>query len=171
MLEAFSPQRAAEGALVPMSAEGLLAAEATSREIAFLERYSRRNKVRAWVFGVSTALWAGMGGLAAVGSTEEAAFFLTMGGLSGVGAAVTATRGRRQGADAQSRRQRQRALQVLALARAERGVLNVTLVAAHLGLDLREAEAVLDAMIDGRRVDMQVDAEGRVTYVFPELQG
>ena len=45
----------------------------------------------------------------------------------------------------------------------------MTTVAAHMRLDLQEAEALLDSMVDGRRVDVHVDDAGRLTYVFPEL--
>jgi hypothetical protein len=60
---------------------------------------------------------------------------------------------------------------VIHLARQHQGRINVTLVSAALGLDFKEAEALLDSMVDGQRVDMDVDGEGRVTYVFPELLG
>jgi hypothetical protein len=149
-----------------------LAMETARHEILDLERRSRRNRVRAWAFGITTGFLGGIGGWAAADSAHEpAAFFLTVGGLTGVGAVATARRSRSQGQLAATKRHRQRVQQVLALARAHQARLSVTLVASHLGLELREAEELLDSMVDGRRVDLQIDDQGRVSYVFPELLG
>ena len=117
-----------------------------------------------------TAVMAGLGGMAAGGgSPEPTTFFFMMSGLSGAGALVSSQRGKRFGSEAAAKRHRQRVLEVLALARAHSGRLNVTMVASHMAMDLREAESLLDSMVDGRRVDVHVDDQGRMTYVFPEL--
>jgi hypothetical protein len=180
LLDAFSPASpaaragAAESALAlaQRSPEALLAYETTSREIADLERRSRRNRVRAWALGLTTSLFGAMGLFALSGGAEEpATLFFSMGGMSGAGALATSRRGRRQRRDAEDNRRRQRHLQILELARAHAGRLNVTLLATHLALPLTEAEELLDSMVDGRRVDVQVDDQGRVAYVFPELTG
>jgi hypothetical protein len=118
-------------------------------------------------------LSAGFGGIAAVASTDHegvvAAMFLTLSALSGAGTLLAAVRGSSAARLAESMRRREKMLQILDLARTHQGRLNVTLVASHLHLDFRESEAALDAMVDGRRVDLEVDDEGRVTYVFSEL--
>jgi hypothetical protein len=183
LLDAFesAPSALNERGLVPYGEPGALAHRGpggaldwsqtdVGHEIAHLERRSRRNKRRSWSLGIMTAVMAGLGGMAAGGAgTEPTTFFFVMSGLSGAGALVSAGRGKRFGAEAASKRQRQRVLEVLALARAHGGRLSVTLVASHMSLDLREAEALLDSMVDGRRVDVHVDDQGRMTYVFPEL--
>jgi hypothetical protein len=174
MFDAFSPLPLAampEGALVPAAtAEALMAAEEASHEIARLERRSRRNRARSWLFAIFTGLFGTLGGAVAAGPGNPEALFV-MSGLSAAGGLATRRRGRRQKMEAEAKRQRQRVLQVLALARAEGGRLTVTTVSSHLALDFREAEALLDSMLDGRRVDVQADDQGRVIYVFPELQG
>ncbi len=145
--------------------------EQASHEIAHLERRSRRNRRRSWSLGAVTAMMTALGGMAAsTGGAEPSVFFFAMGGLTGAGALVSSQRGKRFSAEASGKRTRQRVLEVLGLARANGGRLNVTLVASHMSLDLREAEALLDGMVDGRRVDVHVDDQGRLTYVFPELQ-
>ncbi len=182
LLDAFesAPSALSERGMIPYGEQGALAHRGSSaldwgqgdvgHEIAHLERRSRRNKRRSWTLGIMTAVMAGLGGMAAGGAgTEPTTFLFVMSGLSGAGALMSAQRGKRFGSEAASKRQRQRVLEVLALARAQGGRLNVTLVASHMSLDLREAEALLDSMVDGRRVDVHVDDQGRMTYVFPEL--
>jgi hypothetical protein len=184
LLDAFesSPPAIAERRLAPYGAEGSMSARAqaglsdwsgndvVSHDIAHLERRSRRNRRRSWSLGIATGLMTALGGIAASGGDgEPSMFFFTMGGLSGAGALVSSSRGRKFGIEAAAKRQRQRVLEVLGLARSNQGRLNVTLVASHMSLDLREAESLLDSMVDGRRVDVHVDEQGRLTYVFPEL--
>src|SRR5262249_14565189 len=89
--------------------------------------------------------------------------------LSGVGTLLAGLRSSTLGRLAAMKRRRQERLQIVELARAHEGRLNVTLVASHLHLDFQEAESALDTLVDGQRVDLQVDDQGRVTYVFPEL--
>jgi hypothetical protein len=86
-----------------------------------------------------------------------------------VGAGMANRRGDRQQVLANAKRMREETLQVLDLARRYDGRLTVTLVASHLSVDFPEAERMLDRLVDGRRVDMLVDNDGRITYVFPEL--
>jgi hypothetical protein len=184
LLDAFesSPAALGERGLVPYAAEGALAVRGSSsgppdwgqsdvvHEIAHLERRSRRNRRRSWSLGIMTGVMAALGGMAAgSGGGEPASFFFVMSGLSGAGALVSSQRSKKFGSEAASKRHRQRVLEVLALARAHHGRLTVTMVAAHMALDLREAESLLDSMVDGRRVDVHVDEQGRMTYVFPEL--
>jgi hypothetical protein len=181
LLDAFesSPPAITDRRLAPLGNEATRAQagltdwpgnDLASHEIAHLERRSRRNRRRSWSLGVATAMMTALGGMAASsGGAEPATFFFAMGGLTGAGALVSSSRGKKLGDEASTKRNRQRVLEVLGLARAHQGRLNVTLVASHMSLDLREAESLLDGMVDGRRVDVHVDEQGRMTYVFPEL--
>jgi hypothetical protein len=83
---------------------------------------------------------------------------------------VNRQRGQQNNVLAAAARQRQRVQEILTMARANAGKLNVTMVASQLHLDFPEAEALLDRMVDGRRVDVEVDDQGRMNYVFPELK-
>jgi hypothetical protein len=38
-----------------------------------------------------------------------------------------------------------------------------------LGIDFKEAEHILDTLVDGHHVDVEVSDEGRFFYVFPDL--
>jgi hypothetical protein len=179
LLEAFSPNVTmlppGSEALVPYGGPGgggpaALAASQDSHEIARLERKGRQGRFRAWALGTMTAGLVTLGGLAAgAGGEEAAAVFFSMGGLGGVGAFVAEARGRGHRRLAQEKRKRQETLRILQLARENGGRLTVTLVATRLHMDFKEAEAALDALVDGRRVDIRTDDEGRVTYVFPEI--
>ena len=144
--------------------------ETAEHEIALHETKSRRSRRRASTMGAAALLFTGIGGFVAADAGVEAATFLfSMGGLTGIGAFASRSRGKRHGLAAQAKRQRQRVLEILSLARSQAGKLTVTTVAGHMRLDLQEAEALLDSMVDGRRVDVHVDDAGRLTYVFPEL--
>jgi hypothetical protein len=146
----------------------LVEKDLVSQEIDHLERRSRRRQGKAVTYGVAAGLLVGAGGLAAVNGGPEQLFF-ALGGLSGVGAVTNGRRSRQDNLEAQAKKQRQRVLEILALARQHAGRLTVTLVASHMQIDFREAETVLDSMVDGRRVDVHVDDQGRLAYVFPEL--
>jgi hypothetical protein len=146
----------------------LVEKDLVSQEVAHLERSSRRRQGKAVTYGVTAGLLVGAGGLAAVNGGPEQLFF-ALGGLSGVGAVTNGRRSRRDGVEAAAKKQRQRVLEILGLARQHGGRLTVTLVASHMQIDFREAEALLDSMVDGRRVDVHVDDQGRISYVFPEL--
>jgi len=65
--------------------------------------------------------------------------------------------------------QRASAPEIFRLAKRYDGVLTVSDVVSELGIDPKEAEELLEGMTDGRRVDMQVDSNGVVRYVFREL--
>jgi hypothetical protein len=174
LLDAFESSPSAMGAMgdrrmVPHESEGLMPSNPVGHEIAHLERRSRRNRRRSWSLGITGAMMTVLGAMAAGDGAEPSMFFFAMGGLSGAGALVSSQRGKRFEDEATAKRHRQRVLEVLGMARANQGRLNVTMVASHLSLDLTEAESLLDSMVDGRRVDVHVDDQGRMTYVFPEL--
>jgi hypothetical protein len=172
LLDSFSANprslEAQQLALARREDPALVEKELVSQEIAHLERRSRKRQGKAWTYGVAAGLLAGTGGMAAVNGGPEQVFF-ALSGLSGVGAFANGRRSRQDNLQAQAKKQRQRVLEILALARQHAGRLTVTLVASHMHLDFREAEALLDSMVDGRRVDVQVDDQGRIAYVFPEL--
>lgn len=68
-----------------------------------------------------------------------------------------------------SKEQRVSASEVFRLAKRYDGVLTVSDVVYELGIDPKEAEALLEELTDGQRVDMQVDRDGIVRYVFREF--
>jgi len=59
--------------------------------------------------------------------------------------------------------------EVFRLAKRYAGVLTVSDVVSEPGIDPTEAEELLERLTDGRRVDMQVDSDGVVRYVFREF--
>lgn len=61
------------------------------------------------------------------------------------------------------------AAEVFRLAKRYNGVLTVSDVVTELGLDPEDAERLLQRVTDSQRVDMRVDADGVVRYVFREL--
>ena len=50
-----------------------------------------------------------------------------------------------------------------------KGRVTVSDVVVDLGLDIRTAEETMNALIDGLRVQMEVDERGMVVYEFPEI--
>lgn len=58
---------------------------------------------------------------------------------------------------------------VFALARSLGGRLTVSDVIIELGLDVKDAEELLEGLVDNIRVRMEFDDNGRVTYEFPEI--
>jgi hypothetical protein len=60
---------------------------------------------------------------------------------------------------------------VFRLARQRGGVVTVSDVVSELDVDPGEAEGILDDLSDGVRVQMSVDDDGIVRYVFREFQG
>jgi hypothetical protein len=174
LLEAFSATPVAMlGAMPDGSGSGdalVRSGQLVQHEIAVHETKNRRSRRRATTLGIVALSFSGIAGTVAVNEGLEAATFLfSMSGLTGVGAFASNRRAKHHRLAAEAKRQRQRVLEVLALARSHAGKLTVTTVAAHMRLDLKEAESLLDSMIDGRRVDVHVDDNGRMTYVFPEL--
>jgi Mn-dependent DtxR family transcriptional regulator len=55
------------------------------------------------------------------------------------------------------------------LAKRYDGVLTVSDVVSELDIEPGEAEALLQRLTDGQRVDMDVDHDGVIRYVFREL--
>lgn len=58
---------------------------------------------------------------------------------------------------------------VFQLARKLGGRLTVSDVVIDLGLDVGEAEELLQSLVDNVRVRMEIDDNGRVTFEFPEI--
>jgi hypothetical protein len=61
--------------------------------------------------------------------------------------------------------------EIFRLAKRYDGVLTVSDVVSELGVDPQEAEGILEGLTDGQRVDMQVDRDGVIRYVFREFMG
>jgi hypothetical protein len=59
--------------------------------------------------------------------------------------------------------------EIFRLAKRYDGVLTVSDVVSELGVDPQEAEGTLEGLTDGQRVDMQVDRDGVIRYVFREF--
>ncbi len=55
------------------------------------------------------------------------------------------------------------------LANRRKGRLTVSDVVIDLGVSVHEAEDLLDGIVDGRRVRMQVGPNGLAVYEFPEI--
>ncbi len=170
----YLPAPGTPGMLAPASGPGshehaLLAAQ-ESHDIVRLDKASGRSRARTYTFGLVTVgmLGGGVSSLWGV-QTETAAFFFGMGGLGTVVTVFAETRSRRLRQEANEKRQRQRGFEIVAMARQHGGRLSVTQVAAQLRLEFKEAEAALDALADGHRVDIESDDEGRISYVFREL--
>jgi hypothetical protein len=58
---------------------------------------------------------------------------------------------------------------IFALAYRLRGRITLSDVIVETGLGMKEAEEVLNGMVDGLRVRMEVGASGLVVYEFPEI--
>ena len=59
--------------------------------------------------------------------------------------------------------------QILRLAFKKRGILTVTDVVLETGTPMREAEEILNDMVDSYRVNMQVNNSGIIVYEFAEI--
>jgi hypothetical protein len=137
-----------------------------------LERQSRQCRSRARSWGSMSAVMLGFGGTLAAMGNESAVVPLLLAGLPlGIGALLSHFRGRAFGRQAESKRGHEQRARVLELARASGGRLTVSLVATELRIELAEADRLLSAMVDGQRVEMDVDDNGRISYVFTELIG
>ena len=125
---------------------------------------------RRWgiFWGVLASPFA-MGMLAAGSLYEALSIGVPTAALGGV-SALFFRRARRHKDRARAHDQEAISLRILDLARGLRGRLNVTQAASHLRVPLKDAEQLLDSMVDGHRVDVEVTDDGRLTYVFPELQ-
>jgi hypothetical protein len=168
MLSGVSPG----GALVPsISADGRMTLFDPEEDQTSLQWQSRRNRRRAWTWGVASAGLSSFGlFMTATADLQAGMVFLVSAAPLGLAAALAAMRSRSQARRAQQKRIHDHRTRVLELARAEGGKLNVSLVAADLRIDMAEAEALLTGMVDGQRVDMDVDDNGQISYVFPELR-
>lgn len=167
LLPAF--QADASGALVPTMATGSALA-LTSPQSQQMEAASRSAKARG-IFLSIAAMPLSLPVVAFVGDMGWAE--LSVVGLPGalvMTAAVTslrrASRLQRRARETEAKHLRQK---VLSLAQYHKGRLSVSQVAASLGFDFAEAEQVLDGMVDGRHVDVEVTDDGRMVYVFPDL--
>lgn len=58
---------------------------------------------------------------------------------------------------------------VFRLALKLKGRLTVSDVVIETGLNLHDAEALVEGMVDNVHVRMEVDSQGRVVYEFPEI--
>jgi hypothetical protein len=50
-----------------------------------------------------------------------------------------------------------------------KGRVTISDVVVDIGLDIRTAEETMNALVDGFRVQMEVDERGLVVYEFPEI--
>jgi hypothetical protein len=167
LLNAFSPDGAA---LVPFG--GALSPYESEDSLAVLEHQSRRQRSRAWTWGAIAGGLMGLGTLmAGAGDVHSAVGFVAFAAPPAIGAWLAALRSRAFTRRAVAQRGREQRARILELARAAGGRLNVTAVATDLRVELAEAEAVLNTMVDGHRIEMDVDDAGRITYVFSELGG
>ena len=66
---------------------------------------------------------------------------------------------------------RPRASELYRLAHSHGGALTVSDVVVELGVEPKDAEASLEAITDGQRVQMEVGTDGGVFYRFVEIAG
>src|SRR5687768_171458 len=89
----------------------------------------------------------------------------------GVGLGALALKGgAKAGAHADRTQRTDRELKILELAEKSNGDLTATEVARAMKLSLEQADAALTAMADGARVNVEIDENGIVHYVFRELR-
>ena len=60
-------------------------------------------------------------------------------------------------------------VRIMNLAAQNNGVVTVTMVARTLGVDFNRAEEIINSYVDGFRLDMEVDDDGVIRYVFREM--
>ena len=58
---------------------------------------------------------------------------------------------------------------IFRLAKRSGGHISLSEIVVETGLELEVVEKYMDSMIDNTHVSMEVDNEGRLNYVFPEL--
>jgi hypothetical protein len=56
------------------------------------------------------------------------------------------------------------------LAAGKSGKITVSDVVTELGIEPKKAEEILDSMTDGIRVQMEVEDNGMLVYIFPEMK-
>jgi hypothetical protein len=169
MLQGFSGNA---GWLAGMpGAGGAVATYDPDQDLAVIEGKRQRQLRRAWTWGGISAVLAGIGGMVALtGQVGNMAGYFIVATPPGLLAVLAAVRGRTLGQLAATKHARQQRQRVLELARARLGRLNVSYVATELRIELADADRLLGSMVDGYRVEMEVDDAGRITYVFAELQ-
>ena len=59
--------------------------------------------------------------------------------------------------------------EIFQLARKLKGRITLSDIVIETGVSLQEAETIIEAMIDGSHVTMEVKDSGRVVYEFPEI--
>ncbi|MEX2465922.1 MAG: hypothetical protein WD995_03380 [Gemmatimonadota bacterium] len=124
--------------------------------------------VKRRIAGVVMVLLATL--LVLIGIVEAEAAAIAVGSVMGMGGSLTfywgwqGLQGRRQAV--------MRGLQrkILQLAKAKRGTLTVSEVAADLNLSLSAAEKILTSMDDDFRVRSEISQEGVIYYEFPEFR-
>lgn len=156
------------GALIPALAPGGLMT--TAPEARQLETASQRARHRGvWLGLFAMPLSLPLFAMLSSAGLSELAIVGLPGGLLALGSVNAFRRAGRLLREARAAEAKNQRRQVLSLARQHGGRLSVSEVAAALGLDLKDAEAVLDTLVDGRHVDVEVTHEGRLVYVFPDL--
>lgn len=168
-------------ALLPMSGQGMALLPPMGGSLALMpqqpaalaiERQSRKARARGISLGVMSipfsmgtiAVMMGDAGLAAT------AFVATPGALLITGAVTALRRAGTLKESARELEEKQQRQRILQLARQRQGRLTVADVAASLDMDLKDAEHLLDTLVDGRHVDVHVTEAGRLIYVFPDLE-
>lgn len=161
-------QGAEQGALMPMP--GSFALVPQQPAALAMERASQQARNRGIGLGV-IAMPFSMGALAMLGGAgfTELAFVVAPGALLIGGAVASLRRAGKLKQGAREIEEKQQRRRVLELAARRQGRLTVADVASSLGMDLKDAEHVLDTLVDGRHVDVEVTDEGRLLYVFPDL--
>lgn len=89
-------------------------------------------------------------------------------GVLGVGGGALALRAANRGGGSGGAGAEENA--ILSLAEARGGELTVTDVARHFGWTTGRADAALTALVDGSRVNLEVDADGILRFQFRELR-
>ncbi len=59
--------------------------------------------------------------------------------------------------------------QIFKLAYRLKGRITISDLVVETGLEIAQAEQLIESMVDGTRVRMEVDDHGMVTYEFPEI--
>lgn len=153
------------GTLVPTTREG----KQQSTDAMMLRARGRVQRG----FGVLT-LAGGVIAAAALAVIVPGSFGLALaavGGVLGVGlGALTVRAGAKNMEKARARERQAKELVVVDAAREAGGRLTASEAAAALRVSVAEADELLTAMVgDGSRVDVEVDSEGVLRYVFREL--
>ena len=135
-----------------------------------LEREGRQARNRGIAMGVFSIPFS-MGAFSMLGNAGliELAFVAGPGALLIGGTVASLRRARLLAQEARDVEEKYQRRRILELAGRRQGKLSVADVATSLGMDLKDAEHILDTLVDGRHVDVEVSEEGRFFYVFPDL--